>query len=55
MKKILFIILLVLGVLSSSYGSTRSDVKIIEASENIRYLSQKLQKSTSISITILIK
>jgi hypothetical protein len=44
MKKILFIILLVLGALSYSNASTRSDVKIIEASENIRYLSQKIAK-----------
>ena len=44
MKKILFILFIVLGVVSSSEASTRSDVKIIEASENIRYLSQKIAK-----------
>ena len=44
MKQILFIIFIVLGVVSNSEASTRSDVKIIEASENIRYLSQKIAK-----------
>ena len=44
MKKTIFILLLVLGVFSNSEASTRSDVKIIEASENIRYLSQKIAK-----------
>ncbi len=29
---------------SSLYGSTRGDVKVIEASENIRYLGQKIAK-----------
>ena len=44
MKKIVFIVSIVLGMISNSEASTRSDVKIIEASENIRYLSQKIAK-----------
>jgi hypothetical protein len=44
MKKILFILSIVLGIMSNSEASTRSNVKIIEASEDIRYLSQKIAK-----------
>jgi len=44
MKKIVFILSIILGVISNSKASTRSDVKIIEASEEIRYLSQKIAK-----------
>ncbi len=44
MNRILLIIIISLGVISSSEASTRSNVKIIEASENIRYLSQKIAK-----------
>jgi hypothetical protein len=44
MKKILFIIFGILALFSNGEASTRSDVKIIEASENIRYLSQKIAK-----------
>jgi hypothetical protein len=44
MKKILLIIFLMLTILSHIEASTRSDVKIVEASENIRYLSQKVAK-----------
>jgi len=44
MKKIAFILFIILGVISNSEASTRSDVKIIEASEDIRYLSQKIAK-----------
>ena len=44
MKRILIILLIILGIFSTSRASTRSDVKIIEASENIRYLSQKIAK-----------
>ncbi len=39
MKKLLYIILICSVLL---FGSTRGDVKIIEASENIQYLSQKI-------------
>ena len=39
-KNILLIILLPIGL----FASTRGDVKIIEASENIRYLGQKISK-----------
>ena len=44
MKKILSILTLIIGIISSTQASTRSDVKIIEASEEIRYLSQKIAK-----------
>lgn len=44
MKKILLIITIFLGITAVIEASTRSNVKIIEASENIRYLSQKTAK-----------
>ena len=44
MKKIFYIFLLFLGVTLFSEAATRGDVKVIEASENIRYLSQKIVK-----------
>ncbi|MBU1667714.1 hypothetical protein KKC13_04790 [bacterium] len=44
MKKIVFVIAMSLALVLSSEASTRSDVQIIEASENIRYLSQKISK-----------
>lgn len=44
MNKIVFMIALSLGVTIASQASTRGDVQIIEASENIRYLSQKISK-----------
>jgi hypothetical protein len=44
MKKTTIILFLILGLFTLSKASTRSDVKIIEASENIRYLSQKIAK-----------
>lgn len=44
MKRIFHISLLLLGVTLFSEAATRGDVKIIEASENIRYLSQKMVK-----------
>jgi len=44
MKKITFISFIILGFINISEASTRSNVKIIEASENIRFLSQKIAK-----------
>lgn len=44
MKNIFYIFLLLLAVTLFSDAATRGDVKVIEASENIRYLSQKLAK-----------
>jgi len=44
MKKIWYILLMVIGLTVNSLGSSRSDVKIIEATENIRYLGQKISK-----------
>jgi len=44
MKKILYIFFLFLSMTLLSHAVTRGDVKVIEASENIRYLSQKLVK-----------
>ena len=42
MRKFFYIIITIFGLLEVSYGSTRGDVKIIEATENIQYLSQKI-------------
>jgi len=44
MKSIFHIVLLVVVATIFSQAATRGDVKVIEASENIRYLSQKLVK-----------
>lgn len=45
MKKILFIIVMSSTLITTIQASTRGDVEIIEASENIRYLSQKISKN----------
>jgi methyl-accepting chemotaxis protein len=42
MRGFFFIIVTILGLVDLSYSSTRGDVKIIEATENIQYLSQKI-------------
>jgi len=42
MKKIILIIFYLFGTVDVSMASTRGDVKIIEATENIQYLSQKI-------------
>ncbi|WP_295419710.1 hypothetical protein [Sulfurovum sp.] len=44
MKKIFYIFFLMLGVTLFSEAATRGDVKVIESSEDIRYLSQKIVK-----------
>jgi hypothetical protein len=44
MKTILQISLILIAMSILSVASTRGDVKVIEASENIRYLSQKIVK-----------
>ena len=44
MKRIGYVFLLLLGVSLYSEAATRGDVKVIEASENVRYLSQKIVK-----------
>jgi hypothetical protein len=44
MKRVFYALLTVLGFTLYSHAATRGDVKIIEASENIRYLSQKIVK-----------
>jgi len=44
MKKVLQFFLLLLSITISLNASTRGDVKVIEATENIRYLSQKIVK-----------
>ena len=44
MKKIWYILFIVIGLTVNSLGSSRSDVKIIEATESIRYLGQKISK-----------
>ena len=43
-KNILHTIFLIFVMTLTSHAATRGDVKVIEASENIRYLSQKLVK-----------
>lgn len=45
MKKVIYILLVIFSLLNISQAATRGDVKIIEASENIRYLSQILAKN----------
>jgi len=42
MRGFFYIIITILGLIEVSYSSTRGDVKIIEATENIQYLSQKI-------------
>lgn len=44
MKNIFYLSFLVLSMTLFSEAATRGDVKVIEASENIRYLSQKMVK-----------
>jgi len=44
MKRILQALLLFIVMSISLFASTRGDVKVIEATENIRYLSQKIVK-----------
>jgi len=44
MEKILRIFLVLLAFSLSANAATRGDIKVIEASENIRYLSQKMVK-----------
>jgi len=45
MKKILYLFFFILSITSITQASTRGDAKIIETSENIRYLSQKIVKN----------
>ncbi len=42
MKRVLYVSLMILFASLQGHAATRGDVKIIEASENIRYLSQKI-------------
>ncbi len=44
MKRVYFIVMMVMLQMSSLCASTRGDVKVIEASEDIRYLGQKIAK-----------
>jgi len=44
MKKIWHILFMIMVLTLSSFSSSRSDVQIIEATENIRYLGQKISK-----------
>lgn len=45
MKKVIYILLVISSLVNISQAATRGDVKIIEASENIRYLSQIVAKN----------
>jgi len=45
MKKVIYILLVISSLTNISQAATRGDVKIIEASENIRYLSQIIAKN----------
>jgi len=45
MRKLSLSILILFGVISLSNASTRSDVKVLEASENIKYITQKIAKN----------
>ena len=42
MKKVIYICITILVVVQMGIASTRGDVKILEATENIQYLSQKI-------------
>jgi len=44
MKQIWYIVIINIMLMNSLFASTRGDVKVIEASENIRYLGQKIAK-----------
>ena len=44
MKYLISVIVLVIGMTVISQASTRSDVKVLEASENIKYLVQEMAK-----------
>jgi ribosomal protein L18E len=44
MKRLMKVSLLLVGLAISASGATRGDVKVIEATEDIRYLSQKIVK-----------
>ena len=44
MKKIFYLFFLMLGATQYSEAATRGDVKVLESSEDIRYLSQKIVK-----------
>ena len=44
MKRLLYILFAICLLTMAIFASSRSDVKIIEATENIRYLGQKLSK-----------
>ena len=44
MKKLVSIIAILIGATLISQASTRSDAKVLEASENIKYLAQKIAK-----------
>jgi len=44
MKKIWTILFVIIGLMHNSLASSRSDVKILEATESIRYLGQKISK-----------
>ena len=44
MKKLVSIIAIIIGATLISQASTRSDTKVLEASENIKYLTQKIAK-----------
>jgi len=43
-KKLLVAITIIVGLTLMSHASTRSDVKVLEASENIKYITQKIAK-----------
>ncbi|HFU76247.1 MAG TPA: hypothetical protein ENK66_08385 [Arcobacter sp.] len=42
MRKTFYLILILLGYISNSFALTRGDVQIIEATENIQYLGEKI-------------
>lgn len=44
MKQLVSIVAIIIGATIISHASTRSDVNVLEASENIKYLTQKIAK-----------
>ena len=45
MKQLLVVASIFIGATLMSHASTRSDVKVLEASENIKYITQKIAKN----------
>ena len=45
MKKLLLLLGMIVGISSWAHAATRAEVNVLEATETIRYLSQKITKN----------